>query len=1078
MSWDPPDPVRVLHVDDDPDFAELTATFLERESDRLTVETADDVDEALERLRAGAYDCVVSDYDMPGRNGIEFLETVRETDPSLPFVLFTGKGSEEVASDAISAGVTDYLQKEAGTDQYAVLANRIVNAVGHDRSQRLVERSERRLREIVDSLPHFLFVVDRGGTYLLANETLAAFHDTTVDEIEGATVDEVLGAEAAERVRGDVEEVLRTGEPKRVTDVELPDAAGRTRVLEPRLLPYDLTDGDEGAVLGIAVDVTEREQRKHELERARERMQLALDRTQSVVFEIDLDTGDVVRHGAYEQFFDHRPAEVPTWEDHCETVVHPEDRAAFRRFHRELIDGDRERGEIEYRTTPDPETGGHRWLRATVDTDGAPDRRAVGISRDITAYKEREAELERKERRYRAVFEDPNILVGLLDTDGTVLDINRTALAYVDADRADVVGRRFSRTPWFDEGGNTASRIEEWIGRAAAGEYVEFDLELTGPNGNPYSITGVFRPVTDDDGEVVSIIISTRETSERKRNRRALERTNTLLSALVDTLPVGVLAEDENRNVLKTNEQLFDLFGMQGTPAEAVGEDCERLAEAVSAMFEDSEGFVDGIEAAVTGDDDARDESLTLRDGRTFARNYRRIGLPDGDGHLWVYRDVTESARRERRLEALNETTRELMAAETRERIAEVGVETARDILGLDANSVHLLDDEAGLVPIAYTDALGEIIGEPPTFAAGESIAWRSYERGEAFAVDDVHDDPDVYDSDSTLRSELYLPLGEDGILIAGSTTAGAFDQRDLVLGKILASSLTTALEQVYRREQLRARERELARRNDHLESFASVLSHDLRSPLNVATGQLELLAEDCDSERLPPVRRSLERMETLIEDLLTLAREGTEVGEMEPIDLATLVRTCWETVETDAATLDVRTDGKIVADRSRLRQLIENLIRNSVEHGSTSSRPKADDSVEHGSTSSRPKADDSVEHGSTSSRTQSGDREGSPIPREADDSEPHDATVTVTVGDCEGGFYVADDGPGIPEADHEAVFEAGYSTSHDGTGLGLRIVEGIATAHGWSVSVTEGADGGARFEITGVEHTSKTPVD
>ena len=100
--------IRILHVDDDPEFADLTATLLEREDDRFAVETATTGDEGLARI--DDVDCVVSDYAMPSANGIEFLETVREDHPDLPFILFTGKGSEEIASDAISAGVTDYLQ--------------------------------------------------------------------------------------------------------------------------------------------------------------------------------------------------------------------------------------------------------------------------------------------------------------------------------------------------------------------------------------------------------------------------------------------------------------------------------------------------------------------------------------------------------------------------------------------------------------------------------------------------------------------------------------------------------------------------------------------------------------------------------------------------------------------------------------------------------------------------------------------------------------------------------------------------------------------------------------------------------
>jgi PAS domain S-box-containing protein len=1039
MSRDSRDRIRVLHVDDDPEFSDLAAVFLEREDDRLAVDTAADANEALDRLTTGRYDCVISDYDMPGLNGIEFLEAVRETEPTLPFILFTGKGSEAVASDAISAGVTDYLQKEAGTDQYTVLANRITNAVKHDRSQRLVERSEKRLREIIDSLPHILFVVDGDGTYLLANEALASFHDTTVAALEGSDVADVLGREAAAQFRADVEAVLDSGEMTQVS-AEVTDADGEVHVVEPRLLPYDFAEGDDRAVLGIAIDVTEREERERELERARERVQLALEQTRSVVFEIDFDTGDVVRHGTYREFFGHEPAAVPTWEAHCENVVHPDDRAEFRRFLRELTDGDRVRGELEYRTVPDPETGTHRWISATVDADGAPDGRAVGFARDVTERKERELHLRRKERRYAAIFDDPDILVGLLDPDGTVLDANRTALSYITADRDDVVGRPFPETPWFEGASGVNADVEAWIDRAADGEYVEFELDVPGPDDESYAVEGVFRPVTDADGEVVSIFVTSREVTDDRRRERELQRTNTVLSTLVDTLPVGVLVEDENRNVLEANHQLFDLFGMQGTPAEAVGEDCQQLASAVSTLFDDPEGFVAGIDDVVTSDEDTRDETLTLRDGRTFARNYRRLDLTDGEGHLWVYRDVSDRTRRERRLEALNETTRELMAADSADRIAETGIEAATEILGLDASSIHLSDDATGgLVPIAYSDALGDLVGEPPTFTGDGSIAWRSYDRGEPFAVRDVREDPDIYDPETSLRSELFLPLGDHGLLIAGSTTSGAFDEDDLVVGKILAGSLATALEEVSRTQELRARERELARRNEQLESFAGILSHDLRSPLNVAMGQLELAREECDSDSLPPIERSLDRMSTLIDDLLTLAREGVSVGEMESVNLGALSRTCWQTIETGDATLAVETDRTIVADRSRLRQLLENLVRNAVEHGSTGNRT----------------IDDAVEPCST---------------------DVHSApAVTVTVGDLSDGFYVADDGSGIPDADRGSVFDAGYSTASGGTGLGLQIVERIADAHDWTVGVAESDDGGTRIEVTGVELGSGT---
>jgi len=134
------DRIRVLHVDDDPDLADITALFLEREDPRITVETVSNATEGLERLDDldldANVDCIVSDHDMPGPNGIEFLEAVRERDPDLPFILYTGRGSESVASEAISAGVTDYLQKGGGTEQYEILANRIVDAAEKRRIER------------------------------------------------------------------------------------------------------------------------------------------------------------------------------------------------------------------------------------------------------------------------------------------------------------------------------------------------------------------------------------------------------------------------------------------------------------------------------------------------------------------------------------------------------------------------------------------------------------------------------------------------------------------------------------------------------------------------------------------------------------------------------------------------------------------------------------------------------------------------------------------------------------------------------------------------------------------------------
>ena len=228
--------------------------------------------------------------------------------------------------------------------------------------------------------------------------------------------------------------------------------------------------------------------------------------------------------------------------------------------------------------------------------------------------------------------------------------------------------------------------------------------------------------------------------------------------------------------------------------------------------------------------------------------------------------------------------------------------------------------------------------------------------------------------------------------------------------------------------ERKRAQQR-LQRQNERLEEFARVISHDLRNPLNVALGRLELAQRDHDSPHLDDVARALGRMDDLIDDVLTAARSGEPVEETEAVALADLAQECWTTTEKADASLVVETDLTVRADPGRLRQLLANLFRNAIEHGSTGNRTGSDDAVEHG-----------------------GDG------------------VTITVGDCESGFFVADDGPGIPEDRREDVFDRGFTTDDDGTGFGLSIVEEAAKAHGWTVDVTESANGGARFEVTGVE--------
>jgi signal transduction histidine kinase len=371
---------------------------------------------------------------------------------------------------------------------------------------------------------------------------------------------------------------------------------------------------------------------------------------------------------------------------------------------------------------------------------------------------------------------------------------------------------------------------------------------------------------------------------------------------------------------------------------------------------------------------------------------------------------------RERQLDRLHEAARELMTAGDTAAVAAAATNTAHEVLGLKVNAVFLrVSGAEKLVPVGVTaEARAVFETAVPDLGRG-SVAWHAYRTGEPKLHDDVRESGRVEDPRTPIRSELVLPLGDHGVFVAGSTDVGVFDEEDLSLAQVFAANVEAALDSADRQARLRRRESELQRQNERLEEFASVVSHDLRNPLNVATGQVELAAAAADSEdvesRLDEAFDAHQQMEELIEDLLSLARHGRSLGETEPADIATLARGEWPS--TQEGELRISDDvGTVSADPSRLRELLGNLLRNAVEHGG-----------------------DSV-------------------------------TVSVESLADERGFAVADDGDGIDPADREEVFDRGFTTDEEGTGYGLAIVEEVVEAHGWRIDIRESAAGGARFEV------------
>ncbi len=264
--------IRVLHVEDEPSFAELTAEYLRSELDDAEITFETRPDSALSRLGEEDFDCIISDYNMPEKNGIEFLKAVRELCPGLPFILFTGRGSEEIASEAISAGVTDYLQKGTSPDQYTVLANRVKNAVSQRRAEKQIEETRRWYQTILKHSSDYVMVVNEMGK--------VSYISPAIERVLGYTPEEVIGSGSFEYTHPDdidhaveaLSEVISDPESEVTVEFRSQHKDGSWRWIEVR----GRNLFDDPVINGVMVnvrDITERKTREQELRNETDRLQ-------------------------------------------------------------------------------------------------------------------------------------------------------------------------------------------------------------------------------------------------------------------------------------------------------------------------------------------------------------------------------------------------------------------------------------------------------------------------------------------------------------------------------------------------------------------------------------------------------------------------------------------------------------------------------------------------------------------------------------------------------------------------------------------------------------------------------------
>lgn len=429
--------ISVLHVDDDLDLAELVSTYLERVDERLSVATTSDPESALERVRNRDVDAIVSDYDMPEMNGLELLDEVRSIDENLPFVLFTGKGNEAIASEAIRRGVTDYLQKQSGTEQYEVLANRVTNAVERQQARAQARRDQAAMNAAWDGIG----ILDEEGRFTYVNDAYTA--------VMGFDRQEMLGRPWAEFYPdGDsqvYDEILPTARDAGIWTGEttLQRADGETF-----FAAHAVASLDDGEVVCVLRDLTDREEHARELQHERDRFRLFVEGVDEYAFLMLDPEGYVTswNEGA-RQIMGYEGDEIIG--EHVSTF-YPEETAASGLPDR-LLERAADEGSITDQGLRVRQDGSTFWADVTITALYDEDHlQGFGtVTEDITEQIESERREERNEKFRRRLYEitsDPDRAIhtkvaDLIDLGTERLDVPTGFLSFIDpaTDRFEVL---------------------------------------------------------------------------------------------------------------------------------------------------------------------------------------------------------------------------------------------------------------------------------------------------------------------------------------------------------------------------------------------------------------------------------------------------------------------------------------------------------------------------------------------------------------------------------------------------------------------------------------------------------------
>ncbi|NLV11998.1 PAS domain S-box protein [Haloarcula argentinensis] len=807
-----------------------------------TVTSVTTVAAALSELAEHAYDAVICEQHLPGtETGLEVVAAVREQYDTLPVVLCTAEPDGMVAARATQFDVTEYVPRSevSLTGRVSDIVTQGSEPAGRgngsdppattdDRPTRLPPELADSFDAIAGSISDAVVTIDADSEVVYANDEAAELTGYGRGELVGDDFAKVIPEHLRSSHFEGVDRYLRTGDPNVDWDyLELPLVTADGNQLTVAVSFGDFERNGQWFCTGVLRDISDRKERERALEETNRRLDLALDGTNTGVYEWNLDTDEMVWDEATAELFGTTPATFEGTASAFYEYVHPDDRQSLEAAV-ERVSESGERVDAEFRTDVDGET---RWLRTrgVIEERDAQAPRLVAIATDITARKERE-------RTLRANNDSLQELTQLAAGNGLSEAETVRRVIEIGLDRLDMSFGYLSR---IEDGvheiqmvsGNTP--LESGTETPLEDTYCQRVLE----SGDLYAITDA---TTEDghasdvyrktgvacyagglitvDGEPYGTLCFGDEQArvesfseseeafmkllvewvnhelERRHREDELERYENIIEAVDD----GVYALDSEGYFQFVNQAMTDLTGY--SESELLGSYTGFIKN--DSVVERAESIVQEMIFGDRDDEETFELKIQQASGGSFPAQDHMTLLYDDDGRFagtaGVIRDITEQKRRDEALSGLLDTTRSLMQAQTPQAVAETVIEATRSDLGFDHSLVRLYDEEADtLRPAAASDK----VPERPVYDADEGFPGDAFQRGDPLVIDEF-ERVDNYDSD-VLSATMYLPMGDHGVVSIGAQDGQEFTDSDISVAEILASNAAAAFDRVERERSL-----------------------------------------------------------------------------------------------------------------------------------------------------------------------------------------------------------------------------------------------------------------------------------